>query len=118
MAQQQYPLVISASVILDSSGNGTASCGPGLPRQHWQPVSCAVSATSNVNEATCALYLGSTPIAGSLQGQTSTGSSGDTCALSGVDMQPGQQLWCVWKGGDAGAQATMAVLGTVTQGAP
>lgn len=112
-----YPLDTFTSVVLDTSGNGIASLGPGLPRQHWQPGSAYVSVDTNVHEASCTLSLGSSPQSGTEIAQTSKGSSGATCSLSG-DMPSGYRIWAVWSGGDSGATATLHVTGSNTTGSP
>lgn len=106
----------SASVVLDGSGNGTASAGPQVA-EYWDGISVAVSVATNTAEAQCSLYLGSgTGSAGELLGQTATGSSGDTYQDAGGDLQVqlGQKLIARWTGGDPGARATMSVFGTKT----
>ncbi len=116
-AMQGLPLDQWITVILDGSGNGQVSLGPGLPREHWQPASAFVSAATNVSEASCVISAGSTPTSATRIGQTSKGSSGATCSLNG-DMPTGYRLWATWAGGDAGAQATMHVTGTRSFGSP
>jgi hypothetical protein len=111
------PLDTSASVILDASGNGVASLGPGLPHEHWQPGACFVGVATNVVEAACALFMGTSVQAGTQLSQTSKGSTGATAGLSG-DLPTGYRLWAVWSGGDAHAQATMRVTGQRTIGSP
>lgn len=110
MTDQQLDL--SVSVVLDSNGNGVVSLGPQIVRERWQPVSVNVSASTTVKEAVCTLYLGSSLIAAQALSETATGSSGDTCPMSGIDMQAGRQIIAQWIGGDPGAQATMRVIGT------
>jgi hypothetical protein len=110
---RQLSLSTSASCILDGDGNGTAAAGPGLPGVSWQPSNIAVSASTNISEAQCYLYLGILPIPASLQAATATGSTGDSTGFSAT-VWPGQQLIAVWSGGDPGATATMAITGTQT----
>lgn len=105
-------LQIGASVVLDGSGNGQVQLGPQVTREHWDLVSADVSVTTAVLEATCVLYLATGPTPSQRLGATATGSSGDTCGLSGVTVMPGQTLLAVWAGGDAGKTATLAVVGT------
>lgn len=112
-----YPLDTFASVILDANGNGIVPLGPGLPREHWQPGSGYVSVGTNVLEASCVVYLGSSPQSATAIAQTSKGSSGATCAMSG-DMPSGYKLWAVWQGGDPGQTATFHVTGQRTIGSP
>jgi hypothetical protein len=108
----QLTLDTSASAVLDASGNGTAAAGPGLPGVSWDAgAGVAVSASANVAEAICRVYLGIAPIAGSLIGTTSTGSTGDSTTTTSV-VWPGQSLIAVWEGGDPGAVATMSITGT------
>lgn len=107
-----------ATVTLDGSGNGTAQLGPVRVREHWQLSGASVAVATHTLEATCKLYLGSAVAPGTFIGQTATGSSGDTCALGGQDIQPGMYIWAVWTGGDVGAQATVTAIGTYSLGAP
>lgn len=111
---RQLILNASAQVTLDGSGNGKAQLGPKLPGTSWQVDTVAVSASSNASEAQCNLYLGLSPVAGSLIGATATGSTGDSDDLAGANIWPGQLLIAVWAGGDPGAVATISVYGTQT----
>lgn len=106
-----------ATVVLDGSGNGTASIGPQRVREHWQPNSVSVSVSTNVKEAQCSVYMGTVIGASTFFGQTFTGSTGDTCGI-GQDMQTGMRIFAQWKGGDPGAVATVIVNGTYSIGAP
>jgi hypothetical protein len=114
---QGLPLDTFAIVVLDGSGNGTAQLGPQIVKEHWQPGSATVAVATNVNEAACALYLGSSPQSSTQLAQTSKGSSGATCALSG-DMPSGYKLFAIWTGGDPGSTATLRVTGSRSIGAP
>lgn len=105
-------LQASVQVQLDGSGNGSAQIGPQITREHWNLVSGNVSVATNVNEATCVLYMASGPSPTAILGSTATGSTGDTCGLSGVSLLPGQVVLAQWKGGDANAFATLALVGT------
>lgn len=113
-----YPLNQQASVYLSAAGNGIAQCGPQLPRQHWQPTAVSVSVATNVSEATCKVYYGTTIGQGSFLGSTAKGSTGDTCGIAGIDLPPGALIWAQWANGDANQQATMVVQGQYTAGAP
>lgn len=116
-APQTYPLNQQATVLLNASGNGIASCGPQVVRQHWQPTAAAVSVATNVSEAQCSVYYGTTVGSGTFLGQTAKGSTGDTCGIAGIDLPPGAQIWAEWKGGDPGSTATMVVQGQYSTGA-
>jgi hypothetical protein len=112
------PLNRFASVTLDGSGNGIASLGPVRVREHWQLAYAAVAVATHVLEAQCQLYIGPAANAANFVSQTVTGSTGDTCALGGVDIQPGQQVFAKWTGGDANKIATITVNGTYSIGGP
>jgi hypothetical protein len=107
----------TAQVTLDGSGNGQVSLGPTRAREHWQVSSVGVNVSTNNNEAQCSVFVG---VPGGLfaqfYGQTVTGSTGDTCGMADTDVQPGQVVTAVWKGGDAGAIAVMTIFGTYTIG--
>lgn len=129
-----YPLSgVTVSVILDSNGNGSAYLSPGQPDPGggvgvgrnsgltWDTTGVAVSVaplagnTAPVNQAECSAFLSygvQSATAGDFVGQTATGSTGDTCSLP-ANIKPGDWITAVWTGGDAGALATMRVLGTV-----
>jgi hypothetical protein len=106
------------TVILDSSGNGTAQVGPSRVREHWQVSGAAVRVSTQNSQAACALSVGSSPDNSTFVGNTITGSSGDTCGLAGIDIQPGQYVFAVWTGGDPGATGYVTVFGTYSIGAP
>ncbi len=119
---QQYPLDVWAYTTLNGSGNGVASIGPQIVREHWQPgmVSVAVvNPSSVVKDAQAVLYLTTSPtlLNPAFQlAQTATGSSGDTASLGGLDLKPGYLLVVQWSGGDANVQVAMHVTGTYSSG--
>lgn len=115
---RSQPFDLSATITLDASGNGTARLGPSRVKEHWQPAAVYVSVVSNNAEAAASLYVGATATPDQTFAQTGTGSSGDTCAMGGIDIQSGTFIIVQWKGGDPGALATMRVLGTYSIGAP
>jgi hypothetical protein len=123
----------TVSVTLNGSGNGQAVITPGAPSPGggvgvgrnsgltWDVIGVAVSVaplaghSAPVNQAQCSVYLSygiqsATP--NDFQGQTATGSTGDTDTLTAT-LKPGDWITAVWSGGDAGAIATLRVLGTV-----
>src|SRR5260370_22956115 len=124
----QYQLADeTVSVTLDGSGNGTARISPGQAASGggvgasrnsgltWDVTGCAVSVSTNVKEAQASTYISFGIQANGpneFQGQTQTGSSGDTCSLAQT-LRPGDWITTIWKGGDAGAIATMRIIGTV-----
>jgi hypothetical protein len=124
-----YPLHEQASVKLDGSGNGTVRISPGLPGAPgsgvgasrnsgllWNVTGIGVSVVTNTAEAVCKAYISygvQSAAAGDFQGQTQTGSTGDTCTVN-ASLRPGDWITLVWSGGDANAVATARIFGTVT----
>ena len=117
----------TATVTLDGSGNGQVSITPGAPSPGggvgvgrnsgltWDVVGVAVSVATSENQAQCSVYLSYGILdysSASFQGQTATGSTGDTDTLTAT-IRPGDWITAVWTGGDPGAVATMRILGTV-----
>jgi hypothetical protein len=123
----------TVSVTLDGSGNGTARITPGQPASGggvgasrnsgltWDVTGCAVSVqplaghTAPVNEAQASTFISMGIQANGpneFQGQTQTGSTGDTCSLAQT-LRPGDWITTIWTGGDPGAIATMRIIGTV-----
>lgn len=102
-------LAASVSVVLDSSGNGTASTGPKGTRESWTPSTASVSVSTNVNESVCKIYVTS-PL--TFVDGTTWGSTGDNTSNFAITLYPGQAVEAVWTGGDPGSLATLAVMGT------
>ena len=118
----------TATVKLDGSGNGTARISPGQAGApgsgvgagrnsglRWNVSGVAVSVLTKVAEATASCFISygiqsATP--NDFQGQTQTGSTGDTCTVNAT-LRPGDWITVTWAGGDAGAMATMRVFGTL-----
>lgn len=107
-----------ANITLDGSGNGIASIGPVVAREHWQILSAAVKVATHNLESRCSVFVGTTAQSGTFFGTSFTGSSGDTFSLGNIDIQSGMQVFAQWTGGDPGALATLTLFGTYTQGAP
>lgn len=132
-AIQSYPLDDSVRVTLDGSGNGTARWTPGLTSggqvstggaspgrnsgfsTNVTGVSARVS--TNTLEAQASTYVSfgtqSVNTVDDFQGQTQTGSTGDTCTINTGPLRPGDWVTTVWTGGDPGATASMKIFGTV-----
>jgi|SRR5580692_2814730 hypothetical protein len=130
----------SVNVTLDGTGKGTvrwspgqvaagSSGGVGIGRNSGYNVDVtgvsvnvqpAPGNPAIINQAQASTYLSygiQSAGPGDFQGQTPTGSTGDTCTLAS-NMRPGDWITTVWTGGDAGALATMKIIGTVNpQGA-
>jgi hypothetical protein len=118
----------TASVTLNGSGNGQVSITPGQPARgggvgsgrnsglSWSVTAVAVSVATNVSEASCSVYVSygiQAATQNEFQGQTATGSTGDTDTVTAT-LRPGDWITAVWSGGDPGSLATMRVYGTVT----
>lgn len=110
------PLNVSASVVLNASGNGTVTLGPTRPGVSWTPaiVAVTVNPTSATVTSVFMLYNGSAQpgnfIAGSYTGDINS---------SGLALPPmfaGQIITGVWSGGNPGATATMTLTGTQSIG--
>lgn len=100
-------------VTLDGSGNGTTKVGPLSAREVWEPANVHVSVSTNMNEATCNIYVGEDISQKNFRDATFSGSSGDATDKVSADMvKHGHYVWAVWTGGDAGSQAIMRVTGT------
>src|ERR1700691_1726944 len=114
-----YPLEASATVVLNSSGNGTAKITPGQPDPGggvgvgrnsgltWDISAVAVNVAPlpgnsvPVNQAQCSAYLSyGIQSAGpaDFQSSASTGSTGATDSLSAT-IRPGDWITAVWTGG-------------------
>jgi hypothetical protein len=106
------PLSVSASVKLNSSGNGTVSVGPSHVGEIWYPSTVAVSVATNVSEALGYLYIGITATPGNLVGTTATASTGDSDDLPGIPVYVGTFILFAWNSGDANEVATLSVFGT------
>lgn len=105
----------SGQVTLDGSGNGTVKISPDGPHEQWYPASVSVKATTNTNEATCKIYVGSQSVDSNFVDGTFSGSSGDSSdRVAGyiIGKRQSQYIIAVWAGGDAGATATLSVVGT------
>lgn len=108
----RVPMRENASVTLNGSGAGTARVGPLSAREIWYPDSVSVSTnqTTIVSDAQCQIFVGDQAIQQNFRGSTFTGSSGDSETLTGT-VKTGQYVWAVWTQGDAGALATVVVIG-------
>jgi hypothetical protein len=103
----------SASVVLNASGNGTAKVGPLSSREVWSPANVHVGVTTNVNEATCSIFVGLNASPNEFRDTTFSGSTGDSSDRVDADeVHCGSYILAVWTGGDPGSQATLNVTGT------
>jgi hypothetical protein len=105
----------TASVTLDSNGNGTVSLGPSVPGEVWLPDSCSISATGSIpvtGTPVLFLYAGEGVSAGSFVDSTYNVTGASSSMISGKTLYPGQQVFAVWSGGPPGQVATLVVKGT------
>jgi len=108
---QSVPLQVSASVVLDGSGNGSVQLGPQIAGTSWQPAAAGVlvSPVSTSVVSQFKLYLGAAQpqnfIGGSYTGDSNS-------AGLAVTLYPGQVLTGAWTGGNPGATATLTLSGT------
>lgn len=96
-----------------SIAGNTAKIGPIHHSEVWYPESIAVSANSNVQEATCRIYIGSDTTMTNFVDSTTMGSTGFvTFPTANRRVHQGEYVWAVWSGGDIGAQGRLNVQGT------
>jgi len=108
----RVPLSVSASVVLDGSGNGQVQLGPQLAGTSWTPENGGVVVTpvSLTVVSSVKLYNGA-PQDQNFIGGSYTGDN-NAFSVSVPDMFPGAVLTAVWKGGNPGARATLTITGT------
>ncbi len=98
---------IPSQVVLDGSGNGTVQFQPN--GSNARITNLMVKVSTSTNQAVCTLYLGQISDANIIS-NTNSGSTG--APASGIiDVQDGQTLYVVWRGGDPGATATATFVG-------
>lgn len=108
----QVPLSESKQITLDGSGNGAVAIGPEISAQVWIPVMMGVQVSTNVKEPMFKFYRGRSAGPLNFINGTSTGSN-DATDISGIILHPGETLYCVWTGGDAGAIASVTLIGQI-----
>lgn len=102
-------LSLTASVKLDSSGNGQVTFSVPFPGTEWYPSNGVCTVTTNTLTPVFTVYqdvVGAPNQAGGSQ----TGNN-DNCTLSGT-LYFGNSIIGVWTGGDAHATATFNLTGT------
>jgi hypothetical protein len=109
----------SASVTLDSNGNGTVSVGPGVPGHIWMPQSVTISQTGAFPETgnsaeipIVSIYSGNSTDAANLVDATYQVLGAASSVISGQVIYPGQNISAVFQYGNAGALATITVSGS------
>lgn len=100
---------------ISTPGNvtGMIQIGPLVPHTWWT-VSSVVIATASVNNLSTFYLYRNAISTGSIVG-TSLNGNADTVAPATPPLTAGESLIGVWIGGDNGAQASMVLLGTISQ---
>jgi hypothetical protein len=108
----------SASVVLNASGNGTASIGPSGVGTRWYPTMVAIQTSTGPTDPSTAQAFAGTLSGGiafpTSQVATSNQGGGDTIGLNQAELYPGLYVIVQWSGGTAGALATLTVYGVMT----
>ncbi len=105
----------SASVVLDSNGNGTAEAGPSSPGEVWSPDSTSVSCEGSIpvtGTPTLFIYAGNGISPGTFVDSTYNVTGAASSVIAGKKLYPGQSVFAVWSNGPAGQTATLTVKGT------
>jgi len=102
----------TAVVKLDGSGNGTAQIGPNAHGVIWHPEVVQVKVSTFTKSATCLIYSGGTATDVNFVDGTYNGALNASDNIRGQVLHLGDQVFAVWTGGDANAQATLTVSGT------
>ena len=108
-------LAASASVVLDSDGNGTAEVGPTLPGEVWSPGSTSITcggAIPTTGTPTLFIYAGNGISTGTFIDSTFNVTGAGSSLIAGKQLYPGQLVFAVWSGGPPDETATLAVNGT------
>jgi hypothetical protein len=110
-------LARSASVVLDSNGDGTAEVGPAVPGEIWVPASCSISCGGSIpttGSPSVYLYAGNGISQQYFVDSTYNVLGASSSMISGQQLYPGQNVFAVWTSGPPGETATLAVNGTRT----
>src|SRR5215831_2025219 len=110
MPLRRQPLKFAATVILDGSGNGTASLGPNVG-QRWIVRTASVNIPNAVAIPQCNIYMGAAPIPAEFIDGTWTGNMDSTSKTNSYPLTHGEKIWAVWTAGDVGATATLNITG-------
>ncbi len=108
-------LTASASVVLDSNGNGTAEVGPTLPGEIWYPTTTSITcggAIPTTGTPTLFIYAGNGISPATFIDSTFNVTSSASGTINGKRLYPGQLVFAVWSGGPPDELATLAVNGT------
>lgn len=103
----QIPLVTSASVMLDANGRGILSFGPAVYGSSWDIDRIVTSGNSNP-EAQLTIYRS---VVGTNSVLDSTASGNNDVDETGIHLVAGENVQCLYTGGNAGAVMTATVYG-------
>jgi hypothetical protein len=109
---QTVPLNESVPIVLDGSGNGMARLGPVSHGEAWNPATTSVKVSTNTLEAQCRIYQGDSPTDRNFIDGTLSGSTGDSTDRAEGPIRMPNAVFAVWTGGDAGATATLRIIGS------
>lgn len=101
--------ILTNTVTLDGSGNGSVKVGLTQASTVLAPRLGIVSTSTANNTPECILYRGSSTAPLAYIDSTFQGNGDSTGKVAGTLYYPGQFIWAVWTGGDAGATATFQV---------
>jgi hypothetical protein len=105
------PVTPFATVKLSGAGAGQCSLPPPSGVM-WRVDLATVSILVPVLIPQGFVYLGNSSGPLQLVDSTTFGSSASTAKIKGTQLYPGQYVWAVWSGGDAGATATLQLFAT------
>jgi hypothetical protein len=108
-------LARSASVVLDSNGDGTAEVGPTVPGEVWSPGSTSITCGGSIpttGTPTLFIYAGNGISASTFIDSTYNITNASSSMIAGKSLYAGQLVFAVWSGGPPNETATLAVNGT------
>jgi hypothetical protein len=111
MAAIERPFQDSRNVVLDGSGYGIVTFGPGRPNTQWSVERISVQVSSHVSEPIANIYRG-TVNPGTFITGTYSGSNDTDSQISDSPLFPGEYYTVEWTGGDVGATAICSFGGT------
>lgn len=107
MITQVSPL---ATVVLNGAGDGQVAIGPPSGTK-WTLNLATLAVSTSTKQPQGFLYRGGASGPLELVDSTYTGAQASSGKVGGLPYFSGQRLWAVWKGGDAGATATLQAYG-------
>lgn len=103
-----------STTTLDANGNGTVTLTPDVG-EYWAPLLIAVATTTSLTPVPyCAVYHGSPGVAPSNSqfiDDTFTGNADSSSVISGTNVQYGEAIIAVFRGGTPGDTASVTVYG-------